>query len=91
MSEVLVTCAMKPAEPHFMNWARSRANALSKTFRRMLRLMVIATQLTKSVDPISSTCFTKVLMTTKATTSSTVWKGSRGRKRSIQGVSRSPE
>ena len=91
MSEVPVTWAMKPAEPHFMNWARSSSNALSNTLRRMLRLMVIATQLTSSVEPISITCFRNVLITTKATTRSTVWKGSRGSRRSSQGASRSAE
>ena len=72
ISEVLVTWAMNPAEPCFMNWARSSSSALSNTFSRMLRLMFIATQLTRSVLPRSSRCLTNVLTTTKATTSSTV-------------------
>ena len=87
MSEVCVTCAMNPADPRLMNWARSSSRALSKTFSRRSRLMFIATQLTISVLTSRKACFTNVLTTTKATTQSTVVNGSVGRNREIQGAS----
>ena len=79
MSAVHVTCAMNPAEPRDMNWARSSSSALSNTLSRMFRLMFIATQLTSIVLAIKKPCLMNVLTTTKATTQSTVVKGSLGR------------
>ena len=91
ISEVPVTWAMKPADPCRMNWARSTASALSNTFRRMSRVMFVATHATRSVLTSRKACLRNVLTTTNATTHSTVVNGSAGRKRWSQGSSFSEE